>query len=272
MENLPANGVTRSGFVGLVWGDPGTGEFFGVAFTMLRHSFKAFICIGALCAAAPAIAADAYPPGPPPPPAPVQIVDNSSNCFYVRADVGGAFHEKPAVSRSAVGAGGGFGGGGLDADGETIRDTAFFEGGVGCQLTSNMRVEVTGGYRLRQSLRDSFDTLDAELQTYTAFANVYYDITNYAGWTPYLGGGMGVAVHSVRDVVAPVSSSSGEEVDFAWNIQAGVSYDFTQQAKLDFGYRLTDLGKAKSGGPIPFTVDNLMAHEFRVGLRFHFGG
>lgn len=241
---------------------------------MLRHSLKAFICIGAVCAAAPALAADMLPPGPPPPPPPpVDVVEHSGSCFYARADVGGSFHERPSVSKSAVGAGGGFTGGGtLDAEGESIEDTAFFEGGVGCQLTESFRVEVTGGYRLRQSLRDSYGSLDAEIQSYTAFANVYYDITNYAGWTPYLGGGIGVAVHTLRDVVMPVASSDGEEVDFAWNIQAGVSYDMTQNAKLDFGYRLIDMGKAKSGGPVPMFVDDLVSHEFKVGLRYHFGG
>ncbi len=241
---------------------------------MLRHSLKAFVCVGALSAAAPALAADLLPPGPPPPPPlPVEVVDNSGSCFYARVDVGGSFHERPSVYKNAVGAGGGFAGGGAeDAEGESIEDTAFFEGGVGCQLTSNMRVEVTGGYRLKQSLRDSYGSLDAELQSYTAFANVYYDITNYAGWTPYLGGGIGVALHTIRDVAMPVASSSGEEVDFAWNIQAGLSYDISSHAKLDFGYRLTDLGKAKSGGPVPFFVDDLMTHEFRVGLRYHFGG
>ncbi len=207
---------------------------------------------------------------PPPPPPPVEVVDQGSSCLYVRADVGGVFHERPDVSKSAVGPGGAWGGG-LNAVGETIEDTGFFEVGMGCQLLDTFRVEATGGVRLKQSLEDPFGSLDAELQTFTGFVNVFYDITNYGGWTPYIGGGIGVAYHRITNLVAPVDSSAGDEVDFAWNIQAGLSYDISPHAKLDFGYRLTDLGKAKSDGPIPMLVDDLMAHEFKVGMRFHFG-
>ena len=234
---------------------------------MLRQSFKAFVCIGAICAAMPVLAS-----GPMPPPPPVDVVDQMASCMYARLDIGGAFPERPSVNAAAVGAGGGFGGGGATtALGPAIEDTAFIEGGIGCQVVDNLRVDITGGARLRQSLSDPFDTLDAQLRTFTGFVNVYYDITNYGGWTPYLGGGVGIAVHKFSDVVAPVDASFGTEVSFAWNVQAGLSYDLSPNAKIDMGYRLTDLGTATSGGPIPFEVDDLMAHEFKIGVRYHFG-
>ena len=233
-----------------------------------RTCLKSTVGLAALVIASPAWSADMLPP----PPAPsVEVADHSSSsCLYMRADVGGAFHERPEVTKAAIGAGGGLGGG-TNAIGETIEDTALFEVGVGCQLLENFRVEAVVGTRLKQSLADSFNSLDAELWTSTAFFNVTYDITNYAGWTPYIGGGIGVAYHRIEDVVAPVDSSSGDEFDFAWNIHAGISYDLTPQTKIDFGYRLADLGRAKSGGPIPMFVDDLMTHEFKIGIRYHFG-
>ena len=235
-----------------------------------RSCLKSTVGLIALVATGPAWAADLLPPPPPPAPA-VEVAEPSSgSCLYVRADVGGAFHERPTVTKAAVGVGGGFGGG-TEAIGESIEDNALFEAGVGCQLLDTFRIEVVGGARLKQSLTDSFNSLDAELQTYTGFVNFTYDITNYAGWTPYIGGGLGIAYHRITDVVAPPDSSSGDEVDFAWNLHAGVSYDISAQTKLDFGYRYTELGRARSGGPIPMFVDDLTAHEFKVGIRYHFG-
>lgn len=231
---------------------------------MFRSCLKSTVGLIALVASGPVLAADLLPP--------VDVVDESSSCLYMRADVGGAFHERPSVTKQAVGPGGGFGGGVLSATGETIEDTAFFEGGVGCQLLDTFRVEVVGGVRLKQSVEDPFGSLDAELQTYTGFVNILYDITNYGGWTPYIGGGVGVAYHRISNVVTPVDSSSGDQFDFAWNVQAGLSYDISPQTKIDFGYRLTELGKAESGGPVPMYIDDLMAHEFKVGIRYHFGG
>ncbi len=232
---------------------------------MFRTCLNSTIGLIALVAAVPALAADSLPP-----PAPVQVVDQTSSCLYGRFDVGGVFHERPDISLTAIGPGGGFGGGSLNAVGETIEDSVLFEAGFGCQLLDTFRVEIVGGARLEQSLSDPFGTLSADLQSFTGFANVYYDITNYAGWTPYIGGGIGLAYHRITDLVAPPDSSSGDEVDFAWNLQAGLSYDVSQQTKVDFGYRLTDLGKARSDGLVTMIVDDLMAHEFKVGVRFNF--
>ena len=243
---------------------------------MHRHCLKFSISLAALVIAGPVFAADLIPPPPPPvddlppPPPPVQVVDHGGSCIYLRADVGGSFHERPEVSKTAAGAGGGWGGG-LTAFGETIEDTAFFEAGVGCQLIDTLRFEFAGGFRLKQSVEDPFNSLDLDLQTYTGFVNVYYDITNYGGWTPYIGGGIGVAYHDITNVNFPAGSSSGDEVDFAWNVQAGVSYDISPAAKLDLGYRFIDLGKAISNGAPQTIVDNLIAHEFKIGIRYHFG-
>jgi len=233
-----------------------------------RTCLKSTVGLFALVAAGPVWAADMLPP----PPAPsVEVADyssTSSSCMYARADVGGAFHERPSVTKAAIGPGPGFG---LSAIGEQIEDTALFEIGVGCQLLETFRIEAVVGTRLKQSLTDSFNSLDANIQTSTAFVNATYDITNYGGWTPYIGGGIGVAYHRITDVVMPVDSSSGDEFDFAWNLHAGITYDISPQTKIDFGYRFADLGRARSGGPIPMFVDDLITHEFKVGVRYQFG-
>jgi opacity protein-like surface antigen len=66
----------------------------------------------------------------------------------------------------------------------------------------------------------------------------------------------------------------------AWSVMAGAGFQLSERVILDLGYRLIDMGKAQSGAADtlgftntpPVRVDDLTAHEFKVGLRSHFGG
>lgn len=197
----------------------------------------------------------------------VEVVDNFQSCFYARVDGGGAFHTLPRVSNTA----GVFGGSGNNnALDEEIANLGFVEAGAGCQVTDHMRVEVTGGYRMKASLTDPFGTLNADLQTYTGFGNVFWDITNYGGFTPYLGFGLGVAYHTLSGITAPAGSSSNSKASFAYNLSAGLSYDFTDNMQLDIGYRYVDLGKTRAKGADPIKVEKIRAHEIKAGVRFNF--
>ena len=61
---------------------------------------------------------------------------------------------------------------------------------------------------------------------------------------------------------------------------AGAGFQISKRVVLDLGYRFIDLGKAESGrgdtsgfaNNPPLQINDLTAHEFKVGLRFHFGG
>ena len=207
-------------------------------------------------------AADLLPP--PPPPQYVEVVDAQPSCFYGRVDVGGSFHQRPTVSKS---------GGGVwdEATDEELDAHAFIEAGAGCQITEHLRVEVTGGYRFRASLSTPTNDLEADLETYTGFVNAFWDITNYNGFTPYLGFGVGFAHHRLTNVALPVGSANGNRTDMAYNFSAGLSYDLTRDVALDVAYRYTDLGYARSKGTTPLTVDDLKSHEVKVGVRYRFG-
>ncbi|HFC05453.1 MAG TPA: porin family protein, partial [Rhizobiales bacterium] len=173
-------------------------------------------------------AADLTPP--PPPPQYVEVVDAEPSCLYARADVGGSFHQRPTVTKA-----------GASATGEVLKDHAFIEAGAGCKVTDIMRVEVTGGYRFKGSLKDDASGLDADLETYTGFVNAFWDITNYNGFTPYLGAGVGVAYHRLTNVTLPGGSSNGNRADLAYSFSAGVSYDISSNLLLDIGYRYVNL-------------------------------
>ena len=198
-----------------------------------------------------------------PAPVPEPVVDAS--CLYLRIDGGGSFHERPNVYKNH----GKYGK--SKAYGEKLKDGGFIEGGVGCQFTSMFRADITGGYHFGTGLKDKYNSLDAELSTATIFANGYVDFDMFTDFvTPYIGGGVGVAFHDISDVKRPPLSSSGSNTQFAWNVQAGLVFDVTENIALDVGYRYLDLGDAKSGGPDPFHVDNVVSHEARIGLRYSF--
>ncbi len=202
-------------------------------------------------------------PPPPPPPQYVEVVDTQESCLYVRGDVGGAFYQRPEVTKQGAVP--------SAATDEKVASQVFIEAGIGCQVTENMRIEVTGGYRFKASLTEAFNGLDANLSTYTGFVNAFWDITNYNGFTPYLGGGVGVAYNRLTDVSLPALSSDGDRADLAYNLTAGISYDLANNFKVDLAYRYVDLGFARSKGAAPLIVDDLKSHEIKLGVRYQFG-
>ncbi len=128
------------------------------------------------------------------------------------------------------------------------------------------------------------DPLHTSIQTYTLMLNLYKDLGTYNRLTPYVGAGVGVAYHDVDQVFftgnpALVNRIEGDkDIAFAWSLMAGVGYQISERAILDFGYRYINMGDAKSGrvdtagfvNPA-VEIDDIDAHEFKVGMRYHFG-
>ena len=200
---------------------------------------------------------------PPPPPQYVEVVEGNPNCFYLRADVGASFSQDPSVTQL----------GGVGFTNEKLKDRALIEVGTGCQVTSNIRLEATAGYRFRSSLTEECGCLDADIETYTGFINAFWDITYFrsTGFTPYVGAGAGIAHHRFTNVNLPAGAGKGNSTDFAYNLTAGVSYDLTDNIKMDVAYRFVDLGVGVSEGTAHIRADNLRAHEVKLGVRYHFG-
>jgi len=212
-----------------------------------------------------------------------QLPDEGFNgflhCLYARVDGGVALYDRPTVIQPI---GGGFdnGNGGFipTAINPEIDPAGFITGGIGCQVASTMRIEITGGAHLKSSLTDAFpDSLDAEIGSTHVFVSTFWDITNYAGFTPYVGGGIGAARHEISGLTSPAGAADGSEYDFAYHVDVGFSYDITPNLKFDMAYRYVDLGGVISGvdpaaaTPGAISVDVVEAHEVKFGLRYHFG-
>ena len=129
------------------------------------------------------------------------------------------------------------------------------------------------------------DPLHTSIQTYTLMLNVYHDFGNFNRFVPYLGAGIGLAVHDVDEVYFTGNPAltnrieGNRDVSFAWSVMAGVGYQISDRTILDVGYRYIDMGSVKSGrvdsagfvNPA-VDIDDIAAHEIKVGLRYHFGG
>jgi opacity protein-like surface antigen len=146
---------------------------------------------------------------------------------------------------------------------------------------------------LRNNYRGNLDSL-------ATMVNAYVDLGTFGGITPYVGAGLGLAYHRItsltdtghNDVTTTdangVSNTTrhttggyfkdGKKTSFAWALMAGVSYNLTQNVKLDIGYRYANLGKARSGAAHCFndpgckqwrvSTNNIESHDVRIGMRW----
>lgn len=202
--------------------------------------------------------------------APVRTV--AGPCYW-RADVGHSWAQNPSGQYDT------------DMFGEALDNGWFGEIGGGCGSGSRgWRADVTLG--LRQTADFSGDAVlpgpvtsqvTADIRSYTLMLNGYYDMGNFNGMVPYVGAGVGLAYHRMGDVrgdVGPTSQSGGDNTALAWSLMAGVAYQLSERAILDIGYRYIDLGSARSGSDpvLPrLEIDDMRAHEIKIGLRYHFG-
>ncbi|MEP3476205.1 MAG: outer membrane protein [Hyphomicrobiales bacterium] len=194
-------------------------------------------------------------------------VSENNRGWYLRGDIGGSFYDDFNMTDSDKAA----------FIREDIDDKFMFGGGIGYNLMRGFRVDFTLDYR---GDTDVFAQLDSgtapdneftgELSSLVGLANFYYDLDMGHRITPYVGVGIGFASLSMD---GPDADDS--DTNFAWALMAGVDIDLRANWKLDIGYRYLNMGDGKfDDSKIPgrqFEVEDLEAHEIRVGLRYQLG-
>ena len=187
----------------------------------------------------------------------------------------------------------------------SMENTWFAEGGVGCGWggSRGVRLEAVLGYHGNRKIDGepgnftvtnpgpvvnnnggAVDPMHTNLTTYTMMLNAYKDLGNLGGFVPYVGAGVGAAYHRLDDVYFTgnpnlVNRIHGDnDLAFAWSVMAGVGYQISDRAIVDVGYRYIDLGsitsqRSDTGGFVnpAVHINDLTAHEVKVGLRYHFG-
>ena len=108
----------------------------------------------------------------------------------------------------------------------------------------------------------------------TLLANVYWDITEWHGFTPYLGAGIGMAFLKTEGEAGAMGFSEREkdtDTVFTGQIGLGCSYAFTENISADFGWRFLMMGDGdveKYG--VRLDSEENHAHQFMLGLRVTF--
>jgi OOP family OmpA-OmpF porin len=133
--------------------------------------------------------------------------------------------------------------------------------------------------QVRGEVEYSFSTIDGDKFTSTvgsinangdvdtnAFMfNGYYDFDLKSKWTPYLGGGIGVAWFNVEGSGAGVTIDDTVS-EFAYQVMAGTSYQYTGNVALNAGYRY--FGASDAGYPL--LTASVDAHAIEFGMRYSF--
>jgi opacity protein-like surface antigen len=204
--------------------------------------------------------------------------------FYVRGDIGVGRHAAGGFSQDEVAANGG------TFISQSISDAVVVGAGLGMQINSRFRLDLTGEYRSTAQIK-GLDNVTADLigpdgslqantlyqgnlASYVGLLNGYVDVVKWRGFTPYVGAGVGFAHNKMSGFTTGSSAtftdaatgaqtvqlSSGtagakSQTNVAWALMVGTSYDLSPNAKLDLGYRYVNLGSgiATSTGLIDCT-------------------
>lgn len=101
---------------------------------------------------------------------------------------------------------------------------------------------------------------------YTSYMfNIYWDLSPYTWFTPYLNAGIGwteLEYNFTYNNGTEGGSDSYKKDRFTWSVGGGLSAKMTNRLNLDIGYRYFDFGKLGDG--------QIHNHEFYGGLRYVF--
>ena len=148
-------------------------------------------------------------------------------------------------------------------------------------LRSTVNKEYSGKRAMTVGGMSGSASLKSQYNMHTIFANVYYDFHNDSAFTPFVGGGLGLAIinHKVEGEasIGPVSGSDSyntTETALAYNLGLGCSYDLTDAITADLAYRFVGTSYHETDKSINGTKVNLgmanYANEISLGLRYNF--
>lgn len=164
-------------------------------------------------------------------------------------------------------------------DGEKVKsehDTGFNVGAAAGYDFGMGRAELEIAYR--QNDMDKF-TLEGisvnaggDVSALSFMANGYFDIHNQSPVTPYIGAGIGLARVSVNDVtVLGEKIADDSDTVFAYQLAAGVGWEFMPNLTLDLGYRYFATADPEFNDVEGDKFESeYKSHNLSVGLRIAF--
>jgi opacity protein-like surface antigen len=185
---------------------------------------------------------------------------------------------------------------------QSLQDTSIFGGGVGYEFNNWFRADVTAEYRTQAMFKTigsytnfcagggtCFDVTQGNLSSTVVMANAYVDLGTWWCLTPYVGAGIGGAYNRITGVQDMGLNSDGttgfgftmndaSQWSLAWNAQAGLTYNVTNNFKVDLNVRYLRLGAPETSEVFCqntpacpgayYNLTNTSSWDFRLGLRW----
>jgi len=249
---------------------------------MVRFKTFAAAALVLVAGAGLARAAD-LPPAPALPPA--EASPSAFSGWYLRGDLGAGFETAPELGLAS---GAIFSAVPLPPlspfavssfPSTTLSPSGAIDGGLGYAFNPWLRMDATLEYRFSGELRSTYaiddpapvgaigpfrsaDRLRGGASSIVALVNIYVDLGDFWGVTPFVGAGAGVAENALSGVSdegvaiagsgasVPVGGffSNASRTNFAWALTAGLDFDLAPNLKIEASYRYLDLGPMAVGG------------------------
>ena len=203
--------------------------------------------------------------------------------WYIRGDIGYVVNGDFSLTTEGADLG--------SLSGVELDDTFMAGAGFGYDF-GWFRSDFTGDYFFNADVsadRTCLNAIDcparetAELNIFTGLVNGYFDLGTWSGLTPYIGAGIGIAYVDFSDwrtdpnTDVIINNTAASEWRLAWALNAGLSYNFTQNLAMDVGYRLVGIEDGSVvknfNDSVPERVgkidyEDFYNHEVRVGFRY----
>ena len=163
-------------------------------------------------------------------------------------------------------------------DGEIARDKMNKEL-FGSHVAAGVRagyvrgeIELNNSRDIRRNNTDEDgDFSKFKLYKHSVMANAYFDYLTCTPWTPYVGAGLGVSYLKAQMFENGAKEFDKSTNNFAWQVMAGLAYEFNSHWAVDLGYRYADLGRIrKNEGEGNITKITAREHDIMLGARYTF--
>jgi opacity protein-like surface antigen len=216
------------------------------------------------------------------------VVEQPAGGWYLRGDIGVGITNKFAITYlpSPPDVGNGF-----SFDQHSMSDTVFINAGIGYELNSWLRFDVTGEYRDKTQINargvynpvtGQGDSYQGYLQSWVVLANAYVDFGTWNCLTPFVGVGIGGAYNTMADLVDMGIGTTGagfgrnsSNFSPAYALYAGVDYNVTQNFSVELAYRYLNYGSVTDtvdcvGGCVAdsYKFGNLSSNDIMLGMRW----
>jgi opacity protein-like surface antigen len=153
---------------------------------------------------------------------------------------------------------------------------------VGTHVAAGVRAGyVRGEIELNNSrdIRKNAKTEDGfgkfKLYKHSVMANAYFDYLTCTPWTPYVGAGIGTSYLKAQNFYNGEKFLDKSTYNLAWQVMAGVAYEFNSHWAIDLSYRYADLGRIRKHEKIPAGADAVAKvtareHDIMLGARYTF--